>query len=408
MTETDTPTHVAGPRVVRIGTCVAMLAAITVGGRITDAAVLMAAAVPGSAISLSITGLAAGIPFLLAGGIGRLLLLARLSPRAAILLGSALGALAGVALATGLADAGARPFLVYAPLVVVTIANIIVNATWMSSLPEILPDLTRRRRTIGITATVTSAGAAAGPAIAGLSFGFLDLSGLCLLYASTSAAGGIAMAVAIGALSPADQPETTGADRPDRFGGVRDIVRSRRARGPVLVQVSTNLIVFGVIYSLPVRAVQEAWPPSWVAIGMAALMSGTIAGSLLATVAPSHRLYATALRLEPLFRAIMLLLFAFAADGYPAWLCLFLFSLPQGFGRVARQSMMTEEFGAANRLQVMATYRGMLGASMVIAPFVMERGVDLIGTFGYTLSCAVALTTLFVLQVVDTPKGERP
>lgn len=402
MTETA---NLPGARV-NVSTCVMALTMLTVSDQIVGAGVLMAAALPGSTISLSLIGLAVGLPFLFAGWMGRRLQVSGTGPGTATLVGSGMGALAGVGLALTLGAGDAHPVLLCASLALTTVSGVIINATWMSSLPAILPDATRRRRTLGVTATVTAAGAAAGPALAAFLFPTLGPVTVCLLYILVNVVGGVAMALAMGA-RPQTEPQAEAAWRWSvRLTGIKGIARSRRARGPVVVQIATNLIVYGVIYSLPLRAAQEAWQPSWVAIGMTALLGGTITGSALATVVPSHRLYTSALRVEPLLRATMLMLFAFAPAGYPGLLYLFLFSLPQGFGRVARQSMMIEEFPSTNRLPVMATYRGLLGVSMTIAPFVMERTVGLFGTFGYTLGCALALLALFVLQAIDTPKED--
>jgi MFS family permease len=369
------------------------------GDALVNAALLMAATDGGLAVAA--LGVASGLPYLAAGRLGRHLSRTRLPAATTLRWSCLLSAAASVVIAASVLPSRPLSWLCYLALAVLTLLSTVIQAVFWDAVPSLVPEPEARRRFTARSATFIGLAAVIGPALGAGLVRSVGATGLCLANAASFMVTAQVLGAALRQVDPA--PEVTGADSTPtaRFYGLRTIVTTRAARSPVLAQLVANLVLYGVIYSLPLRARAQGWDSQWVGVLLGVLTAGTLLGSLLAGRLVAARHHTAALITEPGLRAVALCGVAVSTTPMAVAAWLLLFSAPQGFGRVARKSLMVNTFKPPGRVHVLATYGGLINISLPVAPLLMAAAVAWTGITTYALACAALLGACMLLLLWD-------
>ena len=371
-----------------------------VGDAFLDFVLLVEAAHGRAGISVGLLGCLIGLPALLAGSVGSWLDRHRPAHRA--LLGAAM--LAGAAATGLLAALWASPNLrvvVYAVVPALGLTAVASTLIWQTLLPHYANnDKDSVRRLVGQSATLIAAAGAVGPVLVALVAArfrpreLVAIDSLSFLVA----AGLLAMAVRLAPIPHGLEIPPNSSTSSDfvstRWAGLRLLLAEPLVRGPMLALSTMNFLSFGIAFAVPLLVVARGWPNSTIAWCSSLLVFGTLLGSALATRFRSDRHHLHYIALEPPVRALGLLAVLVAPWPGLALLGIALFTLPQGLGRVARQSLLLTCFPGSHRARVLGSYQAVVRGAMPLAPLVMGGLVTPLGIDAYLLACVISFLVL--------------
>ena len=360
--------------------------------------------------SVGILGFLVGLPALFGAWIGAWI--AKRKERANhILVGSAVLGAVVVGVLWLLWTGTYLVLVTYAAVFMLGILKLTTWTTWQSSVPDLAntdnPD--EIRRLMGWTVTSFGVGAALGPFIAGSLASMLDRRSLVLVDGITFVLAALLVLPAARRLFRNSGPRDTvraaagddGRDRARWWEGVRLIFRQPLVRTPTLCLAATNFVTFGVLFSIPLVLLEKGMSDRMIGWVWSTFMAGSLVGSAASTRFRNDRMFRVYLVGEPAVRALGLVALAIATTPIGVLAGAALFTIPQGMGRVARESNMATTFEGAQRFRVLGAYQTIIRGAMPLAPLVMGTVVLDLGSTTFLLGAAVLLTGFSVAVSSD-------
>lgn len=357
-------------------------------------------------VSVGTLGFLIGLPAVLGGALGSLLDRHR-HRRATVLTASLCASAAATALLAAVWGDAWAAAVAYGVVVTLALLSLISTTVWQTLLPELAGrDRDCVKRVVGWTATVFAVGAALGPLMAATASTVLKPQGLILVDTATFIVCALLVRLCVSrlgnsALSP--DPAFRASEEHDRrrWHGLRLLASEPLVRTPMLALSAMNFATFGVAFAVPLLVVDRRWPNSVIAMGSAVFVLGGLVGSLVATRFRSDRHFIMYVAAEPVVRAIGLVVVLAAPAIWVAVVGLWIFALPQGMGRVARQSFLITSFPGRHRGKVIGSYQMVVRGLMPLAPLVMQGVVDASNVDTYLVIVAAALASTTALVLAD-------
>jgi MFS family permease len=285
----------------------------------------------------------------------------------------------------------------------------------MACLPEIVgseqdddlrPAVAKMTSQVGIASL-------AGPLLAAALAPFLDMRTLLALDAVSSA---IATAMMIPAARRVRRHTrvAVGADSAPwnilgaTVSGLKMVLGDRVLRVPMLANSVSALITYSIVFAIPIVVRERHLPSSYVGIGVAAGVLGSLLGTALAARLPVTRKPSLVLVAEPVVKAAVLVLFLLD-EATPILLAvLVLFSLPQGVAMVARITLVTTRFGQESRGRAMGGYATFNRSLMPFGPLVSTAVIEGAGVRTAALGMLVVFCGLAAVLAADGLAARSP
>ncbi len=399
------------------------LAISVVGDHLLDFVLLVEATVASHRVSVGWLGLAVGVPVLLGGVVGSLVDRHAARLHRQILFVVTVNATAVLAIWAIWRVPALFSTVLYPLVAVVALMAVALTTIWNVLLPQLVDhDQERIKSAVGTTSIVISLGGAAGPTLGAQLLRWTDGQTLVLLDAASFVACGLLLTSAIrcpAARAPgAAEPEAVGRPaEPHRTSavplsfteGARLVLSRESLRWPVISLAWMNFLLFGTMFVLPAVIRERGWPVGTLGGLMTALLLGGVVGSVAGKRFRSERHFTAYLALEPTLRAAALVTFFLAPTPAIGVAAMFLFALPQGLGRVARQSLLINEFPQQQRGRVMGSYQMMIRGAMPLAPATLAWAITVFGpsTF-FLVNIAILLLIGALLALSLSRSRSRP
>lgn len=282
-----------------------------------------------------------------------------------------------------------------------------VATSWQASVPEFAAGNERSQdKIVGWNAAGISIGPAIGPLMGAWLYVVLGPEPVVWLVAASSLVAAVTFLPAYKILRVLRTPykkERIDIGWRSTFSGVGAVIRNDAIRAPAGSLFAMNLVQGFVTFGIPLIMIAKGYPAAWIGVTMTTMTLGSVAASFGGTVFGGVEKYRLYLILEPILRAIGLLVFAFGVNGSVMALGAFLFTVPQGVGRVARASLLARAFSPGERGRGVGGYRLIARGLVPFAPVGLIFVTDAVSA-QIALVVGAALM-MVVAAVVATDRG---
>lgn len=308
----------------------------------------------------------------------------------------------------------------YAVLFAVNAVAVVRQTTVLAALPDLYSGSggPKLRRANGLLASQQAAVTAAAP-----------LAGVVLVETAT-ASGAVAAVLVLFVLawvtvlpasahvggSTADSPDSR-SDTPnagfiaDTITGVRALAADQLLRVPLLVNATSNVFMWGLVFALPLLVARRSLPSEVLGVGLSLMVGASTLASLAAARWSSDRLLAAYLLLEPAVQALGYLLLALSSGSAGLLMSIVLITTPQGLAVVARRTFLQVRFEPSVRGRVfgqfMALNRVLLPGAPVLMQLFADRG-ELPAFFGLAGTTCLLLALALVANPLVRNMARAP
>lgn len=295
--------------------------------------------------------------------------------------------------------------LAYSTVFLVGTTSLIANTAVQASLPNILEDRKKIREANASLASQQSTIQIAAPLIGAQLVLFSQPTTLMILNAISFLIAALLLVPVVKGFKKLDVTSKNFKSKNsfwhDMRYGVSKMFADKLLRTPVSILSVSNMLVVGIVFSIPYIVDKYALGANALAIALSSISLGTLAGNLLAKRIGNSKTMLFSIILEPAVRAVALFILVTTMSPTALYVSMALIGLPQGYARVARVTLIHSRFPDEVRGRVVGQYMTLNRALIPFGPLAAQAITTFGGVTMLFFICSSIFAALTIALLLD-------